>query len=324
MKNIDYMKRAIELSIQNIKNNGGPFGCIIVKENKIIAEGVNRVTFNNDPTAHAEIIAIRNACKKLNTFNLEKCELYTSCEPCPMCLSAIYWSHIDKIYYGNSRLDASKIGFDDDFIKIVEECFKTRCPSPFIGFGHSMGGCLLASYFISEKNVLEKCILCAPMVSVRANAMSRRIVKLLGLLDNIGYGSFPMQKPSWDSEDGWIEEPFEENALTTDRERFERSFKFLKKCPELGVKGITVGWLKHALNRTNQFKKIQWNIAIKRPLLLLDATEDKLVNSHLNKELLGQSDLVEIKSLKSQHEIMMETDEIRDEAWKSIDNFLNS
>ena len=116
MKNIDYMKRAIELSIQNIKNNGGPFGCIIVKENKIIAEGVNRVTFNNDPTAHAEIIAIRNACKKLNTFNLEKCELYTSCEPCPMCLSAIYWSHIDKIYYGNSRLDASKIGFDDDFI----------------------------------------------------------------------------------------------------------------------------------------------------------------------------------------------------------------
>ena len=116
MKNIDFMKRAIELSIQNIKNNGGPFGCIIVKENKIIAEGVNRVTFNNDPTAHAEIIAIRNACKKLNTFNLQECELYTSCEPCPMCLSAIYWSHIDKIYYGNSRLDASKIGFDDDFI----------------------------------------------------------------------------------------------------------------------------------------------------------------------------------------------------------------
>ena len=116
MKNIDFMKRAIELSIQNIKNNGGPFGCIIVKENKIIAEGVNRVTLNNDPTAHAEIIAIRNACKKLNTFNLEKCELYTSCEPCPMCLSAIYWSHVDKIYYGNSRLDASKIGFDDDFI----------------------------------------------------------------------------------------------------------------------------------------------------------------------------------------------------------------
>jgi len=116
MKNNNFMRRAIELSIQNIKDNGGPFGCVIVKENKIIAEGINRVTFNNDPTAHAEIIAIRNACNKLNTFNLEKCELYTSCEPCPMCLSAIYWSHIDKIYYGNSRSDASKIGFDDDFI----------------------------------------------------------------------------------------------------------------------------------------------------------------------------------------------------------------
>ena len=116
MKNIDFMRRAIELSIQNIKNNGGPFGCVIVKENKIIAEGTNRVTQKNDPTAHAEIIAIRNACEKLNTFNLEGCELYTSCEPCAMCLSAIYWSHIDKIYYGNSRLDASKIGFDDDFI----------------------------------------------------------------------------------------------------------------------------------------------------------------------------------------------------------------
>ena len=116
MKNINFMKRSIELSIQNINNNGGPFGCVIVKQNKIIAEGTNRVTYNNDPTAHAEIIAIRNACEKLNTFNLQECELYTSCEPCPMCLSAIYWSHIDKIYYGNSRLDASKIGFDDDFI----------------------------------------------------------------------------------------------------------------------------------------------------------------------------------------------------------------
>ena len=111
-----FMQKAIELSIKNINNNGGPFGCVIVKNNKIISEGVNGVTQNNDPTAHAEIVAIRNACTKLNTFDLSGCEMYTSCEPCPMCLSAIYWSHIDKIYYGNSRLDASKIGFDDDFI----------------------------------------------------------------------------------------------------------------------------------------------------------------------------------------------------------------
>ena len=111
-----FMQKAIELSIKNIHNNGGPFGCVIVKNNKIISEGVNGVTQSNDPTAHAEIVAIRNACKKLNTFDLSGCELYTSCEPCPMCLSAIYWSHIDLVYYGNSRENAAEIQFDDKFI----------------------------------------------------------------------------------------------------------------------------------------------------------------------------------------------------------------
>ena len=110
------MNRAIELSLKSIKLNGGPFGCVIVKNNQIIAEGSNEVTKNNDPTAHAEIVTIRNACKILNTFNLKGTEMFTSCEPCPMCLSAIYWSHIDKIYYGNTRKDAAKIGFDDNFI----------------------------------------------------------------------------------------------------------------------------------------------------------------------------------------------------------------
>ena len=108
-----FMQKAIELSIKNINNNGGPFGCVIVKNNKIISEGVNGVTQNNDPTAHAEIVAIRNACTKLNTFDLSGCEMYTSCEPCPMCLSAIYWSHIDIVYYGNSRENAAEIEFDD-------------------------------------------------------------------------------------------------------------------------------------------------------------------------------------------------------------------
>ena len=116
MTNIDFMKRAILLSIDNIKNNGGPFGCVIVKDNKIIAEGHNQVTADNDPTAHAEIVAIRNACAKLNNFFLKGCDLYTSCEPCPMCLSAIYWSHVDNIYYANTRMDAKNIDFDDSFI----------------------------------------------------------------------------------------------------------------------------------------------------------------------------------------------------------------
>ena len=115
MKN-EFMKRAIELSIKSVNNGGGPFGSIIVKGDKIIAEGSNKVTSNNDPTAHGEIVAIREACKKLNNFSLNGCELYSTCEPCPMCLSAIYWARIDKIYYANTREDARKIDFDDSLI----------------------------------------------------------------------------------------------------------------------------------------------------------------------------------------------------------------
>ena len=109
----NFMLRAIELSINSVNTAGGPFGCVIVKENKIIAEGSNKVTSSNDPTAHAEVVAILEASKKLNRFNLAGCDLYTSCEPCPMCLSAIYWSHIDNIFYANTRDDAKKINFDD-------------------------------------------------------------------------------------------------------------------------------------------------------------------------------------------------------------------
>ena len=111
-----FMSRAIELSIESVKNGGGPVGSVIVKDNNILAEGSNKVTFSNDPTAHAEIVAIRDACKKLNRFNLSGCDIYASCEPCPMCLSAIYWSHIDNIYYANTRDDAKKINFDDSMI----------------------------------------------------------------------------------------------------------------------------------------------------------------------------------------------------------------
>ena len=114
--NSQFMLKAIELSIKSAKAKGGPFGCVIVKDNQIIAEGHNQVTSNNDPTAHAEIVAIRNACTKLNNFFLKGCDLYTSCEPCPMCLSAIYWARIKKIYYANTREDAQKIDFDDSFI----------------------------------------------------------------------------------------------------------------------------------------------------------------------------------------------------------------
>ena len=116
MTNEECMRRAIALSEQNIENGGGPFAAVIVKDGEIIAEGTNRVTADCDPTAHAEVSAIRAACKILNTFSLAGCTIFTSCEPCPMCLGAIYWAHLDAIYYGNNRTDAAEIGFDDEFI----------------------------------------------------------------------------------------------------------------------------------------------------------------------------------------------------------------
>lgn len=112
----ELMRKAIELSIKSVRNGGGPFGAVIAREGEIIAEGSNGVTIYNDPTAHAEVTAIRKACEKLGSFDLTGCEIYTSCEPCPMCLGAIYWAHLDKIYYANNRKDAANIGFDDDFI----------------------------------------------------------------------------------------------------------------------------------------------------------------------------------------------------------------
>lgn len=111
------MREAIKLSIQNVETgNGGPFGAVITKDGKIIARGANEVTSSNDPTAHAEVVAIRNACKELGSFQLEGCEIYCSCEPCPMCLGAIYWARPDKIYYANTKEDAASIQFDDQFI----------------------------------------------------------------------------------------------------------------------------------------------------------------------------------------------------------------
>ncbi len=112
-----FMDEAIRLSFETMRNNtGGPFGAVVVKDGKIIAKGYNKVISSNDPTAHAEVVAIREACKVLNTFQLDGCEIYTSCEPCPMCMAAIYWARPERVYYANSKTDAAQIGFDDNFI----------------------------------------------------------------------------------------------------------------------------------------------------------------------------------------------------------------
>ena len=115
-KKNEFMRRAIELSEESVGKGGGPFGAVIVRGDEIIAEASNSVTIDNDPTAHAEVNCIRKATRRLGTFDLAGCDIYTSCEPCPMCLGAIYWAHLDRIFYGNDRKDAAAIGFDDDFI----------------------------------------------------------------------------------------------------------------------------------------------------------------------------------------------------------------
>ena len=131
-----FMLEAITLSQNGIRNNdGGPFGCIVVKDDKIVGKGNNKVTSTNDPTAHAEVVAIRDACKNLGAFQLDDCEIYTSCEPCPMCLGAIYWARPKVIYYANNRQDAADIGFDDSMIyeEMKAEVDKRKIPIKCIG-----------------------------------------------------------------------------------------------------------------------------------------------------------------------------------------------
>lgn len=150
-----FMLRAIELSAVGMQDGkGGPFGCVIVKDGKIVGEGYNQVTSTNDPTAHAEVVAIRNACKALNSFQLEGCEIYTSCEPCPMCLGAIYWARPAKIYYANTREDAENIGFDDSFIydEIPLDIDKRKIP--MIGINRTEANAVFALWK-TQKNKIE-------------------------------------------------------------------------------------------------------------------------------------------------------------------------
>ena len=128
-----FMEKAIQLAKENVKSGkGGPFGAIVVKDGQIIAEAINEVTPRNDPTAHAEVVAIRQACRDLKTYQLEGCEIYSSCEPCPMCLGAIYWARPDRVYYAGTRKDAAASGFDDDFIYQEMELPPEKREIPFI------------------------------------------------------------------------------------------------------------------------------------------------------------------------------------------------
>lgn len=130
MNNEELMRMAVRLSVENVRNGGGPFGAVIARQGEIIATGVNRVTAGHDPTAHAEVSAIRQAAERLGTHSLEGCDIYTSCEPCPMCLGAIYWARLDRVFYANTKQDAAAIGFDDSFIydELAQDMEHRRLP----------------------------------------------------------------------------------------------------------------------------------------------------------------------------------------------------
>jgi guanine deaminase len=135
----EFMQQAIDLSLQGMRENkGGPFGAIVVKDGKIIGKGHNQVASGNDPTAHAEVVAIRDACKYLNSFQLDGCEIYTSCEPCPMCLGAIYWARPVRVYFGNTREDAASIGFDDSMIYDEMTLAPDKRKIPMVRLSHEL------------------------------------------------------------------------------------------------------------------------------------------------------------------------------------------
>jgi guanine deaminase len=150
MEEINLITRAIELATKNVNIGGGPFGAVIVKDGEIIAEGVNRVTGSNDPTAHAELQAIRKACKKLNNYDLSGCEIYSSCEPCPMCFSAIYWAHIDKVFYAATCTEANNAGFKDALIYHEIKLDPGNRSVPFIRIEHQNGNTPFEAWLAKE------------------------------------------------------------------------------------------------------------------------------------------------------------------------------
>jgi guanine deaminase len=150
-----FLERAIDLSRKGMMDgHGGPFGCVIVKGDEIVGEGCNQVTSSNDPTAHAEIVAIRDACKRLNTYQLTGCEVYASCEPCPMCLGAIYWARPSRVIYANTKQDAAAIEFDDDFIYKEINTLMTDRKIPFLHFPHPLAKAVFEQWRILDNKKL--------------------------------------------------------------------------------------------------------------------------------------------------------------------------
>ena len=211
--------------------------------------------------------------------------------------------------------------YDKDLIKTLE-MYHELCPKPWIGFGHSMGGCLMASNFVENERSYKALILCAPMISIQIKPFLEALVKAAGFISTLGFKDLTFNKPNWDDEKGWLEEEFKGNFLTSDHYRFDRVYRLISKEPALGVKGLSLGWIYEAVKRTNKFKEKKWGTSIESPILLLNATQDRLVSPSGNVQILNRFKNSYIVDIDSRHEIFMESDSIRNQAWEKVDEFL--
>ena len=212
--------------------------------------------------------------------------------------------------------------YDSDFEEVIRKIYQDSCPKPWIVMGHSMGGCLVASSAAKNTDLFDAIILCAPMLTLQMPNLIKKLIHVLGFMTKIGLKEKAIARPEWHEDEGWHENPFTENQVTSDPIRYERTMMLIREHEELAIGGLTVGWVYGALKRTREMISPGWIKKIEQPLLLLNATKDKLVNPNENKKICSQSNTVTIEDIDGEHEILMETDLIREQAWNAIDEFL--
>ena len=203
--------------------------------------------------------------------------------------------------------------YDSDFEEVIRKVYQDTCPKPWIALGHSMGGCLVASNAAKNTDLFDAIILCAPMLSLQMPNLIKKLIHILGFMIKIGLNEKALARPEWHEDKGWLENPFTENQVTSDAARYERTIMLIREHEELAIGGLTIGWVYGALKRTKEMISPGWIKKIEQPLLLLNATKDKLVNPKENKKICSQSNRVIIEDINSEHEILMETDLIREQ-----------
>ncbi len=212
--------------------------------------------------------------------------------------------------------------YDKEFQEILKEVYSDLCPKPWIGMGHSMGGCLLVSAEVKNPNSFDAMILCAPMLSMHISTKNEILAIIVGFLSKLGFRDKPFERPECDKIKGWIERHFEENDVTSDKKRYERSVNLLRKNEKLAVGGLTIGWVHEAVKRIRLIRRSKWLEKIKCQTLLLNATKDQLVSSTLNKKMCTKNTNIIVADIEGEHELFMEKDHIRKKAWKEVDKFL--